>query len=89
MLRTKRSRLSRGGWPRYSRRHSARSCGAVRSFRAASFCSLFKKMTNEIIDVQALRDHNDGVLDLVFLEVALGALKLFCDVKGHSCDESG
>ena len=38
MLRTKRSRLSRGGWPRYSRRHSARSCGAVRSFRAASFC---------------------------------------------------
>ena len=38
MLRTKRSRLSRGGWPRYSRRHSARSCGVVRSFRAASFC---------------------------------------------------
>ena len=34
-MRISKSRLSRGGWPRYSRRHSSRSCWAVNPFRAA------------------------------------------------------
>ena len=84
-MRISRSRLNRGGWPRYSRRHSSRSCWAVSSFKAAirwdsSFCPI--GFAAAVVAVS--RAGNCLRLRAVFM----GDLRCFCTHMGASTTSS-